>query len=78
MPPSNLSKDEQVALKQLQKEPSIIILPADKGKATVVMDKEDYISQATRMLSEERTYEKLSKDPTQSDKEKLRLKLKKT
>ncbi|XP_072048287.1 uncharacterized protein [Amphiura filiformis] len=39
VPPSNISKDERTAIKQLQKEESIMVLRADKGRATVVMDK---------------------------------------
>ena len=36
---SNLTKDEQQALKRLKNDKNIVILPADKGRVTVVMDK---------------------------------------
>ena len=39
---SNLTKDEQHALKRLRNDKDIVILPADKGRVTVVMDKTDY------------------------------------
>ena len=40
-------------MKTLSKQESIIILPADKGKATVVIDKEDYESKVENMLKDE-------------------------
>ena len=44
---------------------NIIILKADKGRATVVLDKEDYIKNCTEHLTSE-PYTKLKKDPTSS------------
>ena len=38
----NIIAEERQALKKLQQEKSIIVLPADKGKATVVMDASEY------------------------------------
>ena len=38
----NISKTERQALKSLQDDDSIIILPAEKGNATVVMDRLEY------------------------------------
>jgi hypothetical protein len=70
-PKSNITKGQRKAVKTLQKEKSIYILPADKGKATVVVDKEEYDKKVLDMLSDERTYEKLNKDPTAVYKRKL-------
>ena len=56
-PKSNLSKDERQAIKELKKIDNIMILPADKGRATVVMDKEEYEQKVTTMLSDKKTYE---------------------
>ena len=42
LPNSNLTPDEQKALKRLKTDENIVILPADKGRVTVVMDKTDY------------------------------------
>jgi flagellar basal body-associated protein FliL len=42
----------------------IIIKPADKGSAVVVMDKSTYIREAERQLCDDRFYNKLDKDPT--------------
>ena len=45
-----------------------MILPADKGKAAVIMDKEDYDNKVNTMLSDTNTYKKLTRDPTQAKK----------
>ncbi|XP_029657212.1 uncharacterized protein LOC115231293 [Octopus sinensis] len=42
LPKPNITKEETFAIKRLQSDNSIIILPADKGNATVVMNKSDY------------------------------------
>ena len=36
-------KDEHKALKELQSDTSILILPADKDLSTVVLNREDYL-----------------------------------
>ena len=55
----------------LQKRQEIIILPADKGKTTVVLDKDDYKTKVKQTLSDTRTHEVLKKDPTPTYKRKL-------
>ena len=40
-PKDNLSKDERKALKELQSDTSIVILPADKGRSTVILNREE-------------------------------------
>ena len=42
-PRSNVSKGERQAIDELKKLKDTVILPADKGKATVVLDKEEYM-----------------------------------
>ncbi|XP_072022566.1 uncharacterized protein [Amphiura filiformis] len=59
IPPSNISYDERKALKELQKEKSLIIMGADKGRSTVVTSKDSYEEKVNSLLSDERTYEKL-------------------
>ena len=39
----NLSKDEHKALKELQSNASIVILPAGKGRSTIILNREDYL-----------------------------------
>ena len=66
MPPRNITRKEMQALKDLANDRQILVLPADKGKATVVMDKADYDGKLQQMLSDEGTYKPRSKDPTPS------------
>ena len=66
LPPSNLSPDEKRALKSLRKRDGVVILPADKGRATVIMDRCDYDEKMNRMIKEGDTYKELSRDPVQS------------
>ena len=42
-PKDTLSKDERKALKELQSDTSIVILPADKGTSTITLNREDYL-----------------------------------
>ncbi len=58
--PSNLSKQEKLAIRSLKADKNIIIKPADKGSATVIMDKNEYIREANRQLSNALHYKKLS------------------
>ena len=58
--PPNLTKPEKQAIKSLQNNKNIIIKPADKGSATVIMNKKDYIDEANRQLSNTLHYRKLS------------------
>ena len=39
------------------------MLPADKGRATVVMDRVDYDKKLQEVLDDQKTYRKLKKDP---------------
>jgi hypothetical protein len=48
----------------LQEGDDIIIKPADKGSAVVVMDKMTYLQEAERQLSDCRFYEKLDSAPS--------------
>ena len=58
VPRQNITPEEIKAMKNLQKDDSIIILPADKGKATVILDKVDYDRKITTMLFDNKTYKK--------------------
>ena len=64
-------KPESSAIESLKRDKSIQILPADKGRATVVIDNSDYESKALTLLQDENVYEKLNKDPTQKFQSKL-------
>ena len=55
-PKPNVTREELQALQDLQKDDSIMILPADKGRATVVLDKGDYNSKVETILKDDKTY----------------------
>ena len=59
----NLTKEERNALHSLQRS-DIVIKPADKGSAVVVMDRDHYVSEAERQLNDSTYYELLDHDPT--------------
>ena len=63
-PRDNLSPVERQAFSYLRRQEDIIIKPADKGSAVVVLSKEDYINEAERQLSNTMFYCKLDKDTT--------------
>ena len=63
LPKMNLTLAELKALRNLKKDDTIVEVAADKGKALVVMDKEEYVSKMEEKLSDETTYCKIKKDP---------------
>ena len=70
-PTPNISSSESKALKALAKDDSILVLPADKGRCTVILDKGEYITKVETMLSDTSTYTRLNSDPTSKYKRKL-------
>ena len=61
---NNLPPEERTALRHLRQRTDIIIKPADKGSAVVVLSKEDYIREADRQLNNPTHYCQLTADPT--------------
>lgn len=51
-PKSNITKNEARALKELRTNTEIVILPADKGNATVIMKSEDYHAKMNNILKD--------------------------
>ena len=70
-PSLNLTSEERQSIKDLQKDDNILILPVEKGRAAVILDKKEYEDKVVLMISEDKTYEHLSKDPTPKYKRKL-------
>ena len=64
--PIDLTKQERGTLQKLTNHDSIVILAADKGRTTVVIDKTEYINKAEELLQDTSTYKKLNKDPTKT------------
>lgn len=60
----NITNKEKKALEELAGCPEIVIKPADKGGAIVILDKADYVNEAHRQLSESAFYKVLPSDPT--------------
>ena len=67
----NVSKQEWQAIEQLKRDDTIMILPADKGRVTVVMKKSEYQEKCEHLLNDEKTYKKLKGDPTRKYKAEL-------
>jgi hypothetical protein len=60
----NLTPGECTVLQNLRINEDIIIKPADKGSAVVVMDKSAYIREAERQLCDDCFYKKFSDEIT--------------
>ena len=54
------------AIKSLKRDDSILVLPADKGWAMVVMDVVEYNRKMNSLLANSKTYKRLTTDPTLS------------
>ena len=55
LPSSNLTPDEQKALKRLKTDEDIVILPADKGRVTVVIDRTDCNDKMKLLVNQQQT-----------------------
>ena len=60
----NFKPSESSALHSLPKREDIVIKPAYKGSAVVVVDREHYVSEAERQLNDSTFYKALDHDPT--------------
>ena len=79
-PPSNVTLDKRLALRELRRNENIMILPADNGRATVLLDTSEYENKMSVLLSDMSTYKVLTRDPTPALQRKMNgvlLKLKK-
>ena len=55
--------DQRKALKQLQSDASIVILPADNGRSIVIFNRENYLEKCMDHINNG-PYQSLKKDPT--------------
>jgi len=69
---NNLTPNECNALKELCNNQDIIIKPADKGSAVVIMQREDYLKEGYKQLSDNKFYRKLEHEPTADFHKKIR------
>jgi len=51
-PKNNLTRQEELALESLTKDENIVIMPADKGKAAVIMDTTEYTHKKEEILAD--------------------------
>ena len=63
--PDNLNREERSALQSIKDREDIVIKKADKASTVVVLDKQTYLAEAQRQLSDEKFYVKLDSDPTE-------------
>ena len=56
----NITSNQQKALGDLRNYESITIVPADKGRAIVVLDRDTHQQKINNMLSDKNTYEKIT------------------
>ena len=62
-PEHNITKEMRDALKSLKEDESIMVLPADKERASVVMDTDSHRAKMSTLI-ENGPYQLLSQDPT--------------
>nr|VZI00486.1 unnamed protein product [Spirometra erinaceieuropaei] len=55
-PRETLTKVERDALRELKADKDIVIVPADKGRSTVVLDRTDYLQKARNLLEDRQFY----------------------
>lgn len=67
---SNLTIQKRKAVTSLSKDQKITILPADKGRYTVVLNSVDYHARVNTLLRDTNTYESLRWEPTSGYKKK--------
>nr|VZI44369.1 unnamed protein product [Spirometra erinaceieuropaei] len=56
--------DEEKGLQSLKTDDSIVIVSTDKGGATVIMEKSDYVNKANQVFNDREAYTPLAEDPT--------------
>ena len=63
-PTYNITLEERKALQSLARNRDLKILPADKGRVTVLMNSSEYDNKIQTLLSDTNTYEIIKQDPT--------------
>ena len=67
----NINRNEKLALQNLKSDHTIMIKPADKGGAIVILNRDDYIKEGKRQLSDPYFYKHLDSDPTDSNNQRI-------
>ena len=74
---SNITKEENKALKELREDQDRMVLTTDKGVAMVVLDRKEYMDKVEGLLTQ-LAYKAITTDPTNKLKAKLKQKFKRT
>nr|VZI45885.1 unnamed protein product [Spirometra erinaceieuropaei] len=61
-----LSKVERDTLRALKADKDLVIVPADKGRSTVVLDRADYLQKAKSLLEDRQFYVPCAKNPVKA------------
>ncbi|XP_041472626.1 uncharacterized protein LOC121421891 [Lytechinus variegatus] len=64
LPAANITAEENSAIEELNKNTDIAIVPADKGRCLVVLDKSDYENKCLTLLKDKNTYRQINYNPT--------------
>ncbi|BHF84498.1 hypothetical protein SprV_0902764900 [Sparganum proliferum] len=62
-PRRTIPSAEVKAIRELKRDEEIVIVPADKGRATVMLDKSEYVAKAQQLLNDNQSYKVLDSDP---------------
>ncbi|BHF74009.1 hypothetical protein SprV_0401709300 [Sparganum proliferum] len=62
-PRQTISSAEVKAIKELKRDEETVIVPADKGRATVILDKSEYVAKAPELLNDDHSYNVIDYDP---------------
>ncbi|BHF63172.1 hypothetical protein SprV_0200616300 [Sparganum proliferum] len=65
-PREALSKDERDALRELKADKYLVIVTADKGRSTVVLDRTDYLRKAKGLLEDRQFYVPCATNPVKA------------
>jgi len=72
----NITRAESIAINSIKSDPSVVVVPADKGKSAVVMNTTDYNAKISSHLNDTSTYTKLNSNPTKTLQNKVNNELK--
>ena len=75
-PKPNVPKEERKAIRELEQMEDIVVLPADKGNVTVVMDKQEYQEKVDQLLQDQDTYKHITRDPSNKAEKEVRQNIK--
>ncbi|BHF60347.1 hypothetical protein SprV_0100331100 [Sparganum proliferum] len=62
-PRRTITSAELKAIRELKNDEEVVIVPADKGRASVVLDKSEYVTKAQELLNDNQSYEVVDTDP---------------